>query len=258
MNKPIQSNANNSFLSNENKAMIWQFLSDAKAFSGIPEEYFQRVKNLYETTLNEINNLNNSNNSTLIEKNKAVIAEMMNKLPYLKNSSLLRPLEEVKITVDQDFKNKQEEFISLVKHDAPSEPNFSDTTDEPLDSTVMNNMLNNMMALRERELNQVQPPPPNNISGETNETNKTNEKYVNESNEFNKSNESNESKKVSFETDFISRLKKIESKDVKINSSIDNTKEVTKDVINELKLCISNQQDIMERLNRIVTLLERN
>ena len=248
MNKPIQSNENNSFLSNENKAMIWQFLSDAKAFSGIPEEYFQRVKNLYETTLNEINNLNNSNNSTLIEKNKAVIAEMMNKLPYLKNSSLLRPLEEVKITVDQDFKNKQEEFISLVKHDAPSEPNFSDTTDEPLDSTVMNNMLNNMMALRERELNQVQPPPPDN-----------------ESNKFNKSkesNESNESKKVSFETDFISRLKKIESKDVKINSSIDNTKEVTKevtkDVINELKLCISNQQHIMERLNAIVSLLERN
>lgn len=253
MNQVNYNNPNNSFLSNENKAMIWQFLSDAKAFSGIPEEYFERVKNLYETTLNEINNLNNSTNSTLIEKNKAVIAEMMNKLPYLKNSSLLRPLEEVKITVSQDFKNKQEEFISLVKHDAPSEPNFSDTTDEPLDGTVMNNMLNNMMALRERELNQVQPPPPNNISGETNKVNET-----------------NESKKVSFETDFITRLKKIESKDVKINSSIDNSneitkevakevaKEVTNEVIDELKLCISNQQDIMERLNRIVTLLERN
>lgn len=221
------------FLSHENKAMVWQFLSDAKAFSGIPEQYFERVKNLYESTLSDISKLDN----TLVEKNKAVIAEMMNKLPYLKNSSLLRPLEEVKITVNNDFKNKQEEFISLVKHKSPTEPNFTDTTDEPLDTTVMNNMLNNMVASRERELNQVQPPLP--------------EKNVQQ---LNNNSDSTESKKVSFETDFISRLKKVELNHE--TQSQDNSVDNKTNIINELKICITNQEKIMTQLNSILSLLE--
>ena len=49
----------NNFLSKENKALIWQFLTDAGAFLNIPDEYYQRVQNIYETTLLEINKIKN-------------------------------------------------------------------------------------------------------------------------------------------------------------------------------------------------------
>ena len=208
------------FISNENKAMIWQFLHDANAFSEIPEQYFERVKNLCETTLKEVSKLDKS---TLVEKNKLVIAEMMKKLPYLKNSSLLRPLEEVKITVNKEYQNKQEEFISLVKPKAPSEPNFTDATDEPLDTTVMNNMLNNMVALRERELNQVQPPLP-----ETKIEQKSDQNPV-----------SSEPKKVSFDTEFISRLKKVNNQEgnnseIKLDINSERNKTINKRIFGNI------------------------
>ena len=50
---------NNQFISEDNKALIWQFLIDANAFIDIPEKYFDQVKKIYETTLHEINKLPN-------------------------------------------------------------------------------------------------------------------------------------------------------------------------------------------------------
>jgi hypothetical protein len=140
------------FLSAENKALIWQLLMEAGAFANIPESYFTKVKELYEKTLIEISRMTEN---TLTEKNKFVILEMMKKLPFLKQHLTQRPLEEVKIKIDNEFKNKQEEFINLVNHDKPKDVEFNDNTDEPLDTNVMNNMLQNMMEKRENELNQI-------------------------------------------------------------------------------------------------------
>ena len=39
---------------------------------------------------------------------------MMKKLPYLKQQAPIRPLEEVKVKVNDDFKNKQNEYMKLV------------------------------------------------------------------------------------------------------------------------------------------------
>ncbi len=140
--------------------------------------------------------------------------------------------------MNKDFQDRQEEFISLVKPKAPSEPNFTDTNDEPLDTAVMNNMLNNMVALRERELNQVQPPPQETKISQNSSQNS----------------ETNEQKKVSFDTDFISRLKK-----VKKPEDNDNEKKFDResDIINELKTCIANQEKISIQLNSIMTLLRQ-
>ena len=231
------------FLSIENKQLLWQLLVESNAFSNIPNEHFERVKNLFEATLKEIN----GSNINLTDKNKTVIIHIMKKLPFLKNQSFVKPLEEVNIKIKEDFKNKQEEFINLVNHKPPSKPKFTDEMvgeDTPLDPTNMNNMLNQMMALREKELDQIQPSSPKNILNE--ETNK-----------------SLHSKKVSFETDnFISKLKRVEFKEpeferlsskAEIELNIDEDK---KDIfITNLKSCISNQENILIQLKSLLNLI---
>ena len=233
------------FLSIENKGLLWQLLVESNAFSNIPNEHFERVKNLFEATLKEIN----SSNLNLTDKNKTVIMHMMKKLPFLKNQSLVKPLEEVNIKINEDFKNKQEEFINLVNHKPPSKPKFIDEMidDTPLDPTKMNNMLNQMMTSREKELDQIQPVSPKNIlNKELKENSKENSKeslkkeydteeykqplsnsngtYVDSmwSQENKEINKSLHSKKVSFETDdFISKLKRVEFKESGLESELE-------------------------------------
>jgi hypothetical protein len=96
------------FLSNENKALIWQLLNENKAFNDIPNNSFNKVKIMYEQIFNEIAMMQNLN---LTDKNKLTISEMMKQLEKYKHIKLSRPLEEVKIQLDKEFENKQEEFI---------------------------------------------------------------------------------------------------------------------------------------------------
>lgn len=145
---------NNQFLSNENKGMVWQLLLDNGAFSNIPDNNFNRVKTLYETTLTEISTMNNDN---LTDKNKLTIQTMMNKLPYLKKTEISKPLEEVQIKLDKDFESKREEFFKLVKRPTPEEVKFHEDNDEPMDISDMDRKISNMIKLRETELNQVSP-----------------------------------------------------------------------------------------------------
>jgi len=286
---------NNQFISEENKALIWQFLIDANAFINIPEKYFDQVKKIYESTLYEINKLNNI---TLLDKNKTIIAEMMKRLSQLKNKYQLQPLEEVKITVNENFKNKQQEFISLVNHKPPSEPTFSENIDEPLDSADMNNILNNMMAMREKELNQVQPPEEiikkkeqfdnqkidndNKLDNKKidNDNKLDNQKLDNDNKLDNQkldkdniqilnsnmahdgscmdymwsqwADESNKSKKVSFETDFISKLKKKDIVETPNISKETIDKEKIQNILKNLKNSIMFQEKIYNELNSIL------
>ena len=58
-----------SFISEKNKALVWQLLMDAKAFINIPESYTKRVINLYEKIIEETSTIQNL---TLTQKNKLV------------------------------------------------------------------------------------------------------------------------------------------------------------------------------------------
>jgi len=100
------------FLSNENKALIWQLLSENNAFNNIPNNSFEQVRMTYENILNQISTMENIN---LTEKNKLTISEMLKHIGKYKINKISKPLEEVKIQLDKDFENKQEEFIKLVK-----------------------------------------------------------------------------------------------------------------------------------------------
>ena len=161
------------FLSNENKALLWQFLTDQGAFNNIPNNYLNKVQTTYESIITSVSKMTQYN---LTDKNKLVLSEMQKNLTTLKNmgaqyksvntsnpsqpkkpSILSKPLEEVKIQMNEDYRNKQEEFIQLVKHNKPADIEFSDKEDKPLDVEVMNTMLNNMWNMREKDFSQINP-----------------------------------------------------------------------------------------------------
>ena len=237
----------NTFLSTENKAMIWQLLLDAGAFANIPDHYFKRVQELYENTIIEIAQISIPD---LKEKNKVVLTEMVKKLPYLKQQILSRPLEEVNVQVSKQYKEKQEEFIELVNHDKPSEINFNDNQeDEPLETSTMNNMLNNMMDSREKELNQIRATNPLPIDQSNQNTESSLIKRDNVdctdyiwsavTNTSRSSNFIKPEKRVSFDNNFMNKLK---------ISDDNQTNQTNQDKLNEI---LKNQELILKKLEAL-------
>lgn len=232
------------FLLNENKALLWQFLTDQGAFNNIPNSYLNKVQILYESVINNISKMTQYN---LTDKNKLVIIEMQKNLvaltktdkPQYKNnhseqkqlkkpSILSKPLEEVKIQLNEDYRNKQEEFIQLVNHNKPKEIEFSDKEDKPLDTDVMNNMLNNMINMREKELMQSS--------------------FGNENKKMDKDREKDREIKLIIDNDnFMSKLK------LKKSEPISDSIIVIDDIpTNNNNTIIENQKQILSLLNQIL------
>lgn len=164
------------FLSNENKALIWQLLSENNAFNNIPNNSFNKVKTMYEGILNQVATMDQIN---LTEKNKLTISEMMKQLNNFNNKKIHKPLEEIKIKLDNDFQNKQEEFIQLVKKPTQPEIDFNDNNDTPLDNDDMDQKLNTMMKMRQDELNQIIQPNPTKVPLDITNNEETNVKETN-------------------------------------------------------------------------------
>ena len=257
---------NTAFIGNENKGLIWQLLTEANAFANIPDMYFTQVKQVYENVITDVAKLKET---TLTEKNKMVITEMMKQLSYFKKfinkkqENQLRPLEEVQIEVNKDYENKKEEFIKLVNHKTPSEISFNDKNDTPLDSTIMNNLLNSMMQSREQELNQIHPEKHSNtleeqtntLEEQTNtleEQTNTLEEQTNTLEEQTNTISTGMKKKVTFiNDDFISRLKKIENPSNNNPTKTNDIKSILNTIITTQRSNIVAQE---EMLNHLITL----
>ena len=269
---------NNQYVSDENKGMMWQILSENGAFNDIPNSNYNRVKNLYETTILEISQLSNLN---ITERNKLTISTMIKKLPYLKIKQVSKPLEEFQIKLDKEFENKQEEFFKLIKRPSPNEIEFNDKNDEPLNNIDMNNKLNNMMKMRQEELNQIIPEEINNKqnsedNAEKNTVNiyhtQNSDKIFDENGSSNDyiltelgnskikgglSHENSESKKVSFASDnFIGKLKKLNKNDIEEKSPNDNIS-LIKILSNQDKI-LSNQDKILSNQDKILSLFKQD
>lgn len=221
---------NGAFLSNENKSLIWQLLIEHKAFDNIDNNKFASVKELYENKLNEISK---KTHLSLIEMNKCIISEMLNSLPFYKTQQITAPLQEVKITLDKVYEQKEAEFIKLVKPSKPSDINFNLEEDKPIDINDMNNMLDQIQRQRSNVYNNEQSTSPLPL-------------HVN--------------KKVTFTDDiqFISKLKQNDDSIVTNGAIIEMTNEVTNE-INEKKHVETNngtKQGINEGFNNnLMTLL---
>ena len=225
----------NSFNSLENKSILWQFLLENNIFDGLTNKKFNKVKDIFEKNIDSLSKINDS----ISNKNKILIQKMIDELEFLKSKNISKPLEEVRLEIEDQLKNKQEEFVELIKRPDPSNLDFKDEKDEPISNDSMDKILKKMIEDRDLEINT-----------ENKSTTITSEDY-------DKNNNKSE-KKVSFANiDFIDKLKKVENngddsnsilnfdkfKNVDLNSNSNNN-------IQELLLKIlENQEKILKHFN---------
>ena len=239
----------NIFISEENKGLIWQLLIDANAFINIPENYFDTIKTLYEKIITEISILNNL---SIKDKNKLVMSKMFQQIKYFNTQHIQKPLEEVKIQVQEQFKNKQEEFIQLVNHNRPKDISFNDMIDKPFENQELNTRLNEMIADRSYDIIPKNNTTNNIINDITNDT-------TNES-------KSIPEKKVSFvptSEDILNKLKMIETNRIlETNEQTTRNQENRSDKISEIYDILNtisiNQQLTLKNQDKIIELLNLN
>lgn len=246
------------FNTNENKGMLWQLLYEQGAFNNISDEYIRNIKIDFD---NIADNIDKNTSYSLKDKNKLLIKNVVSYLEKYKEKTtkINKPLEEVQIKLDKDLKEKEKEFIELIKRPSPAEIDFTDKIDEPLNETSVNSMLNKMIAEREIEINKLLPPIPAKEDKETKETSQTsqtsqkltkdffnnllnsNDTSNNNSNDNSISNINIISKSVSFEIDDIIQPTSI----IENNSNNSNNS----NIINMLEKILLNQEKIMKKLD---------
>jgi hypothetical protein len=223
------------FSSNENKGMMWQLLYEQGAFNNISNTYISNIKSDFDKIVNVINT---KRELDLTNKNKLLLTEIVKYLEQYKENSrhVTRPLEEVQIKMDKDLKEKEKEFIELIKRPSPAEIDFTEKIDEPLKESSINSMLNKMIAEREIEINSIIPPPP------------PEKKEINNNNNDNK--EDNNKNNIIKEKD--------EDKDninIMISDEIKPVKKLTNDFFKNLSKTNVNESNVNES-NKVVSFNE--
>ena len=168
------------FSDNENKKMLWQILYEQGAFEKINNNYFDNIKKEFE---NLIHTIDKEDNYDLKNKNKLLLTQIVKSLDKYKDDVqyISRPLEEVKIKIENDLKEKEKEFIELIKRPSPAEIDFTENIDEPMKERDVNAILNKMIADREIEINNIIPPKQEEIE-------KKEENYDKEENDYREGN----------------------------------------------------------------------
>lgn len=229
-----------SFISEKNKALVWQLLMDAKAFINIPESYTNRVVNLYEKIIQETSTIQNL---TLTQKNKLVLQKMSQLLANIQSQraspseisseAVTPPLKEVKLKIDSDFENKKEEFFNLVNHNKPDDVSFNDDLDQPFGEKELDNKLNTLLHNRKYDIQKSFPDKPIDVS-----SNPT-VKFANPISIEEKSEEKTEKKILPpSANELLNKLKKI---DISVESSTQS----------ELQTIISQQSQIISLLTAL-------
>jgi hypothetical protein len=200
----------NNFISNENKAFIWQILMEANAFNNISNDKFQQINFIYETIISDI-----SKNAAmpLIEKNKLLMSKMLEQLKNLKYENQHTRLQNVDIKIEQQ--KGETDYIKLVNHNKPKDISFNDQIDKPFEPSELNTKLNEIMAARS---------------------------YDNPNSVLNKSTD----KKVAF----ASNLETIEETTTEKNNENDKLYTLLQTISLDLKISINKQDLIIEMLNK--------
>lgn len=151
--------------STANKGFLWSLMLESDVFGGVPPGKKESVIDIFESVIKDIEY---NNTGSLIEMNKAVI---------MKVNSLLDPIREKRqdissyppklVTAAKISANRQEQFSNnlserqrkfddMIVAKKPDEVDFSDNSaDEKPIGSEMDEMLSNIMARREQQMNQV-------------------------------------------------------------------------------------------------------
>jgi hypothetical protein len=148
-----------SFVSNENKSVLWGVLQDNKTFQNIENAEYEKIKIIFEETiLKQSNNFNGS----LMDLNKETISELSKNINNFKNKpkiSMIYKAEDLKNERENEinirFKQQQEDMNTMLNPSKPSDVKFSeDLVDKPIGNDL-DRSIAEMMASRERELEQL-------------------------------------------------------------------------------------------------------
>jgi len=139
------------FVSNENKAFIWQMLMESNAFRNISNDKFHQITLLYEKIISEIAPNRSMN---LIEKNKLLMSKMIELLASIKmerqsdrDRDRLQPVE-----IKMDEKIVETDYIKLVNHNKPKEISFNEKIDKPFNPNELNTKLNEIINSRSYDI----------------------------------------------------------------------------------------------------------
>jgi hypothetical protein len=161
-------NLYNQFNSMSNKGIIWKLLSDNNAFSNIPDNKYNLIKETFDKKISIMAEQIDETNDRLINLNKKIISDMVlylndikqksnsnnvsNNVPELYSANDLSQQKQKKL--EDDFNIKKNEFENLTKVNIPETPDFSDKLDTPIGSE-MDKMIAEQIALREQQLNNL-------------------------------------------------------------------------------------------------------
>ena len=124
----------------QNKKLLWTTLQENNCFIGLPDNTFSTVKERFEKFIVESDN----DSSSIIVKNKQVIASMVQYLKQIKSEPNTQPtsqpvdqlykkedLQEQRQNMFEDrLKKRQKEFTSLIEKNRPKDIDFSDKNKE--------------------------------------------------------------------------------------------------------------------------------
>jgi hypothetical protein len=150
-----------SFISNENKGLLWGLMAETNAFGGLPEGKFSQVKDIFEKEI--IIQYQSNTSKTLTELNKKFLVEVTNKLHPIRTPSNhdLRQITSSDISQQRqsEFSNnlsvRQREFAKLINADTPQEIDFSDANSRiPPEDNIVDD-IDSIIARRAHQLSNV-------------------------------------------------------------------------------------------------------
>jgi hypothetical protein len=262
----------NILLSEQNKELLWNILSNNKAFVNIPESKFSNVKAIFESNITKTFNENKEifitnyktgdSKNIIMQLNKTVLQNIMLDINAFKKS-LLTPVDIKEIyknekseEFDKELLGKKVAFTNFITKKVPEAIDFSETKDSPLENNSMNELLEKI----QRERNIDVPIPIININPIINSIPNTNKLELVDLNKFDASlpliNEETTNMLEKEEENIATNKSKILNIEDLINSfssiTTENTRELTKENIKEnniTKKFIANENNSEVNLN---------
>ena len=128
--------------SQENKAFLWNLMTQNGLFQDINSNYYQMVKDEFETTIPLIEG-KFGNSMSLLDKNKAFLSDMVARLKKFKGEGMYTA-QQMREANQSQFQNAlsshEVNFQQAIQPPAPKEVSFADPEtdiDEPIDMAAM-------------------------------------------------------------------------------------------------------------------------
>jgi len=148
----------NSFISNENKGLLWEMMMSNNMFDGVANDNFENVKTMFENVIMRIGHGirdDGLSRDRLLSLNKTAILEIRTNLDIFKKRNNQDTIDNEKVLVfDKSLDNVKTDFMETIAIKRPAEPEFTDKMDTPIEN------MNELLERLEREREQLLPPNP--------------------------------------------------------------------------------------------------